>query len=176
MLTFLLIALQLIGLYLLADFITGIAHYLIDNVLPHWRSRVARYIVGENNLHHSKPRAMLNATRWQRLRVPLPFSIATLTLLGLLGLLTWQVVTLVSMLTVANEIHAFAHQTRRENGPLVTALQRIGFFQSARHHGLHHRSPFDCHYCVMSNWLNPLLDRLRLWSRLDRMLGLHKPN
>lgn len=174
MLDFISVVAQLLGLYLLADFCTGIAHYLIDNVLPGWRSPVARYIVGENNLHHTKPRAMLSYTRRQRLMVPLPFSAGLLSLLWLLGWFTWQVAALVVMLTLANEIHAFAHQTRRENGPLVTSLQRIGLFQSARHHGVHHRSPFDCRYCVMSNWVNPVLDKLRFWSMLDRLAGSRK--
>lgn len=46
-------------------------------------------------------------------------------------------------------------------------LQRVGIFQSGRHHNLHHGSPFEVRYCVMTNYLNWILDEACFWRALE---------
>jgi Lipid desaturase domain len=54
--------------------------------------------------------------------------------------------------------------------PLVKTLQEIGIIQSPRHHSGHHRTPTDTRYCILTDWLNPVLDRIELWATLERLL------
>lgn len=37
---------------------------------------------------------------------------------------------------------------------------------------MHHKAPFDCKYCVMSDWLNPVLDGMRFWLSLEFLLRI----
>ena len=57
-------------------------------------------------------------------------------------------------------------------------LQRIRLVQTPRHHALHHTDPKNSHYCVLTNFLNPILDGLRLWDGLEwtihALLGVHR--
>jgi plasmanylethanolamine desaturase len=50
--------------------------------------------------------------------------------------------------------------------------------QTPRHHARHHTDPKDCHYCTMSNLLNPLLDGVNFWGGLEffvtRTTGLRR--
>jgi ubiquitin-conjugating enzyme E2 variant len=57
-----------------------------------------------------------------------------------------------------------------ENGPVIAALQRIRLLQSPRHHQQHHLGRKDSHYCVLTDALNPVLDRTRFWKGLERVL------
>jgi ubiquitin-conjugating enzyme E2 variant len=57
----------------------------------------------------------------------------------------------------ANEMHKWTHRTKAENGRLLTWLQQVGLLQPPVHHVLHHSDPKNTHYCVLTNYLNPLI-------------------
>ena len=58
----------------------------------------------------------------------------------------------------------------RENPALVSWLQRLHLLQSPRHHGRHHAGNKDSHYCVITNFLNPLLEEVSFWRRLEGLV------
>ena len=55
----------------------------------------------------------------------------------------------------------------RENGPWINLLHDLRILQSSRHHAIHHTDPKSTHYCVITEFLNPVLERLRFWTRLE---------
>ena len=83
--------------------------------------------------------------------------------------LTWQVWLFVLIAINANQIHKWAHCNPRENGLLVTFLQKIHLLQTQRHHARHHSGLKDSHYCPVTNVLNPVLDQLRVWKTFERI-------
>ena len=68
----------------------------------------------------------------------------------------------------ANQIHKWTHRNLRENPRLVTWLQRAYVLQTPRHHGRHHHGEKNSHYCVVTNFLNPVLEEVSFWRRLER--------
>ena len=90
-----------------------------------------------------------------------------LAIAWLCGGLTWEVWLVVILGINANQIHKWAHRTRRENGLIIALLQHLRLIQTPRHHALHHTDPKNSHYCVLTNFLNPILDGLRLWEGLE---------
>ena len=89
---------------------------------------------------------------------------------ALVGRLTWEVMLVVAIGINANEVHKWAHRSRRENGRVIGFLQDAGLIQSQRHHARHHRAGKDTHYCVLTNYLNPLLESVGLWAFLERAI------
>ena len=69
-----------------------------------------------------------------------------------------------------NEIHCWTHRSPRENGKIITFLQRAKILQSPRGHAVHHTDPKDRSYCTVTDWLNPLLDRFDFFARLERFV------
>ena len=51
-------------------------------------------------------------------------------------------------------------------------IQKTGLIQSRRMHGYHHSAPFDVNYCVLTNYLNPILNKIRFWQFLEWTIGL----
>ena len=49
-------------------------------------------------------------------------------------------------------------------------LQKRGWILSRKEHGLHHSSPFEGHYCILTGVCNPLLDRTHFWRRLEAFI------
>jgi ubiquitin-conjugating enzyme E2 variant len=164
------VLLQATGCLFLADFLSGLVHWAEDAYgEAHW-PLVGPLVITPNLLHHRDPRAMTRQS-WLR-NVDLPMVLGALVLLtvGTLGHLTWTWVLTVSLLALTNLVHRWAHQNAVENGPFVTRLQALGLIQGRAAHAAHHRYPRASHYCALTNHLNPLLERVGLWTKLEALI------
>jgi hypothetical protein len=74
------------------------------------------------------------------------------TFLGIFGALT-------------NQFHKWAHTYQPPT--VVRWLQQYGIILGRKGHNIHHKSPFACHYCITTGWLNPLLDAIHFWRGLE---------
>ena len=83
------------------------------------------------------------------------------------NLVTWQVLLIVLLGINANEFHKWAHQSERERPKAATWLQNAGILQAPAHHAKHHRQYKDTYYCVLTNVLNPILEKLNFWRKLE---------
>jgi ubiquitin-conjugating enzyme E2 variant len=167
MLTILAIALQVLATFLVADLVTGLVHWLEDVYADESMPVIGRYVARTNIVHHHFPRHFIHLTWWQSSWVLCLLSALIVGAAWIVGLLTWHVWLFAALSANANQIHKWAHQTRAENGSVVTFLQRLRVLQTPRHHARHHTDPKDCHYCTMSNLLNPLLDGINFWAGLE---------
>ena len=172
-------ALKCLVTVLLADFVSGLVHWLEDAYARPGMPVVGR-IAEDNLLHHRRPRAFLARSWWE--------SSSDLVLIGLLavwgalltGHLSGWLLFFVALTINANQVHKWAHQGPRENPRLVTWLQRLRILQTQREHGRHHRGRKDSHYCVITNLLNRPLEALGFWKRLEalveRLTGVARRN
>lgn len=171
------IAAQLLFGWLIADFLSGLFHWIEDRVLWVGMPLLSRAIVEPNRLHHREPAAFLRQTLWQRnsttwaavLAVAIPW-------LWFSGF-SWIWLGAIAGGLVVTEVHAQTHRDPNFTG-LYRKLMRIGVVQSAPEHFGHHRGAMDSRYCILTDWLNPLIDHVGLWWRLENGLeaiGL-KPN
>ena len=154
------------GAWLLADFWSGFFHWWEDRYLTVDMPIIGPLVAGPNERHHSRPNFFItDTTYWYRnwtTIVPAAFIAA---ILGYYG--QWFLCLSFVFLTQANEIHAFAHMNHNKLPWWILMLQEVGLFQSGKTHGKHHISPYAIRFCVMSEFLNPFLDRLRFWRGLE---------
>lgn len=153
------------GLYI-ADLISGFVHWLEDRYGdPKWP--IIGHTIRENQQHHFTPRSFLGGTLWTRNREVLAIGAVFLAVFALVGWLNLITISAVLFGICANEVHASAHRSPKENGPLITWLQKTGFMQSHRHHAAHHRHAKDSYYCVLTNHMNPILEKLQVFRGLE---------
>ena len=60
----------------------------------------------------------------------------------------------------------------KQTNKIIILLQKIGLIQSKEMHDLHHASPYDINYCVMTNYLNPILTYINFWYKVENLLYL----
>lgn len=161
------IVVQVILLILAADLMGGLFHWAEDSYgtvhTPIW----GPVFVAPNIRHHDEPSAMLRI-HWLPNNAPLIGVSAIIILLAwAFSVLTWQWVVFAVIGGFNQQAHRFAHSPRQRLPSAVRLFQRIGLLQDARHHWCHHRPPHRTHFCVMTPWLNPVLDRLGFWRGLE---------
>lgn len=164
--------------WLLADFLSGCFHFIEDTFLDGpSRFELIDSIRRDNDLHHSKPGAMLKLSIIQNMTTTAPYA-------WTLSIISWahnglNILTMCLFFAgFANVVHRFSHM-RRPPMP-IKILQRVGLFASYDHHNGHHRGPngellpkseATIRYCVMSCYLNPVLDHFGFWRLIRGLSG-----
>lgn len=161
------ISLQVFLLWMLADLITGVVHWWEDAYgNPNWPI-VGKYVIQPNLEHHKKPRALLSGSYWNRINTTVFAVVILIGIFWICGWHSWQMIVCLLFCTQSNEIHAISHRTDKENGKLIVFLQRMCILQRRKTHGWHHKAPYDTNFCVMTEFLNPLLNKIRFWIFLE---------
>lgn len=155
-----------------ADLLTGVVHWWEDAYgNPNWKF-LGRSVIVPNLQHHKTPRAFIRGSYWSRINTSLAFALVLIILCWIFAALNFYTLFIILLAAHGNEFHRFSHQTVKENGKVVTALQSIGILQSRRHHGMHHQSPYVHNYCIITNYLNPVLELVRFWAVLEMAIRL----
>lgn len=161
--------LQLLAGWLLADFLSGLLHWIEDRFGRPAMPVLGPLVFAPNLLHHEQPLAFTrdsflsrNGTTWAAVAV------IAAPLVWFFGPAPWLVAAVIGG-ALANQVHYWAHRSPRVPR-LVARLQAIGLLQSGREHQLHHAAPHRRRYCILTDWLNPLLDTVRFWSLVEAPL------
>ncbi len=162
------------GSIVLADFVSGLVHWAEDTYArfkPQRKLTWLNQVALDNEVHHKRPRDFLQRSWWQSSWDLALLGAVILAVAHAVGHLTLAVVVFVLLSINANQLHKWAHRNPRENPRLVTWLQRMHLLQSPRHHGRHHAGKRNSHYCVVTNFLNPLLEEVNFWRRLEQLIA-----
>ena len=153
----------------MADFVTGFAHWAEDTYCLEHIPLLGSFICEPNIQHHIDPHDIVrDGTFFSR-------NYLQWLLCGGLFAILWSVgfANIYSFLTLllssfGNEVHRWNHTTK--NGPFVKFLKETGLIQMQRQHSLHHKRPYAQYYCTLTSQLNPILERMNFWRRLERVI------
>jgi ubiquitin-conjugating enzyme E2 variant len=158
---------------LITDLLTGIVHWWEDAYgNPDWKY-LGKFIVIPNIEHHKNPRSFLKSNFLSRNNV----GICTAIIIGSFFYLfifkesVWQLNFFLIYGSLSNEVHAISHRSKRQNGKLISFLQKIGIIQTQKMHSIHHTSPYDVNYCVLTNYLNPTLNKIGFWQKMENVIS-----
>ncbi len=115
------------GIVLLADFVASVVHWLEDAYGSPDTPVVGPILIRPNIMHHHFPRFFTKLSWWQSSWDIVLIAAPLLALAWWAGFLTWHVWLFAVVSINANQVHKWSHQTRKENGPVVS------FFPGHRH-------------------------------------------
>jgi hypothetical protein len=162
------------------DLVSGLIHWFADTYFSEDTPIIGRSLVKPFRLHHLYPRDICThnvvVTLGNSCILAVPVLAICLYLLWLLpqsGWLAFKVlfITLLAAATVAtNQFHKWAHHENPSS--LIRWLQRKRLVLEPSHHEQHHTAPFNVHYCISNGWLNPFLNRIKFFRRLEAGLSV----
>jgi hypothetical protein len=166
--------------WILADFVSGVVHWFADTYGADDTPLFGPWLIKPFRQHHLFPRDIcthdLVLTIGNSCTVAMPFQAGIFYLLisdedvSVTKAALSFVFNLFAMAMVAtNVLHKWAHAEKTNR--VIAFLQRSRLFLSPAHHDVHHTKPFDSYYCITNGWLNPLLERIGFFRRLDWILG-----
>lgn len=171
-------AVKILAAWMLADFYSGVGHWAEDRLLmaPHpWA--VLEGIRLDNVKHHKRPGAVTLQTLWGNINTTVPYVWPMALGAWWLGapLVLWLSLWFVGF---GNYVHRLAHEV--QVGRVVSFLQWTELFIPFENHHFHHFCQYSGkviakedakdNYCVMTGWLNPILDMCRFWRGLEWLL------
>lgn len=168
--TVLIIVAEAILVISLADFAAGVIHWLEDAYFTEETPVIGPMLIRPNIVHHHFPRYFTQLSWWQSSRELFLVGAGLVLVAWPLGLLRWPLWLFVAVSVNANQIHKWSHRTRAENGWLISKLQDWRILQTPRHHGLHHTDPKNTYYCPVTNYVNPVLERIRFWDHAEAVV------
>ncbi len=161
----------LIALYL-ADFGSGLAHWFVDRYgHPNW-PLIGLHFIALTQRHHDYPLEVFTLSVLRRNGGIWGMVASAGLLVWILGWLNPITGTALMIGACANIVHGWAHKSRKANGPVITALQRVGLLQSRRHHARHHMNRKNSHFCIITDHVNPALEAVQFFRVLERALRL----
>lgn len=162
----------------LSDFVTGMLHWLADTYGSEETPLLGPSVVKPFRLHHLYPRDIcthnLVTTLGNSCILAVPALSLSLYLIWVMPESRWLAIAVVCLSILAggtvltNLFHKWAHQ---ENpSAVVRWLQRTRMVLEPAHHDLHHTEPFNKHYCITNGWLNPVLNKIQFFRRIEAVL------
>ena len=156
---------------LVADIITGIAHWLEDTYCENGYPIIGELICEPNELHHQDPNLIGKTSNFFKRNI-LQWAIAIIPalLLASVGYGYWQCYLTLFLASMGNQVHFWNHQSIKEASPISTFFSDSGMIQTRKQHNKHHTKPHDKYYCVLVNFNNAWMERIRFWKSLEFLL------
>lgn len=161
------VAAALVAGWAFADLGTAVYHHAVDNYgrreTPLFGFQCAAF-----QGHHTSPWTICQrefANNLYRLTFPTSPQMAALLVLPLPPVVLAGLGSALMWIVLSQELHRQAHFTKP--AAYARVLQNLGIAISRREHGLHHSSPYDGHYGIVSGLWNPLLDRTHFFRRVE---------
>lgn len=173
---------MIIAAWFLADFLSGFFHWFEDKCLDgNSRFSFIRQVAEDNERHHTTPTALCGSSIWGNIDTSAVIAWPVCAILWALDV-SPVIYMAVFFASFANLIHMWSHEKRWRVPKPVRWLQHIGIFCSQIHHAGHHYSrgkiiekkDASIRYCVMTDWLNPVLDYINFFGTLELIFGIKK--
>ncbi len=157
----------LFAIVFVADLLVGFVHWAEDNYgQVHWPI-IGKSVIEPNLLHHSKPKAFCKNNWWQSADYQIMGALTLMVIASFGGWLHWELVAVLALAVNGNEVHKWSHRSKQENGKLITWLQDHKLIQSRRQHSNHHSGDKNTYYCTLTEWVNPILEKIHFWRSLE---------
>ncbi len=166
------IAAKAAGIVILVDFFSGVFHWIEDSYGTAETPIIGKLVVIPNLIHHRQPRDFVKSPFWRRNTVTIALSLVIFLGLARIWGVTWELCLFCVLGGLCNEFHCWAHRSPEENGRVITWLHRLRILQTPGHHAVHHTDPKNRAYCVLTNYTNPVLDKMEFWRRTEWVIGL----
>mmetsp|Transcript_16569 Transcript_16569/g.21940 ORF Transcript_16569/g.21940 Transcript_16569/m.21940 type:complete len:311 (+) Transcript_16569:177-1109(+) len=153
-----------------SDFFSGVFHWSVDNY-GNGKTPVLGAVIEAFQGHHNAPWTITyrpfanNVHKICKAAIPLALvaHFSPIPMLAKFFTVLWLCFQVLSQ-----EFHKYSHMI---NPPKVAQfLQSKNLIISRKVHGLHHSSPFEGNYCILTGWCNSVLDKSKVFRAMEKLV------
>lgn len=158
------VILQVLICVVIADFITGLAHWFEQTYgVPSW-PLIGNSVVLPNIDHHINPSRIVSSNLFTRCWNMWLLAGLVLSSAWIVGVMSWKLTLVAVIASFGNEVHSWAHGRAPR---WARVAQEMGILLSPRQHAEHHKPPYETNFCTLTCWTNPILDSLGFWRAIE---------
>lgn len=151
------------------DFLSGLVHWAEDNFGTKDTPIYGKWVVIPNTIHHEDSSVFTHNNCLQSSWDLTLASIIGAIIFYFCGILNWQLILLCFIGANSNQLHKYTHIPQQQVPWFIRILQKAHILQSARHHTKHHMGEKNTAYCVVTPYVNPILDKILFWRMLEKI-------
>lgn len=162
----------------IGDFATGVFHWSVDNY-GSINTPIVGSICAAFQGHHNTPWTITfrpfanNVYKIAKSTIPAYLLCIGMGMVGGMGMGMGVYVHMfftffINWWLISQELHKYAHM--KKPPVWIHYLQSLGIILTRKEHGMHHVSPYDKHYCILTGTCNSLLDRVDFFRYLEKMV------
>lgn len=162
---------------LLVDFVSGLIHWACDTWGRFETPIFGPTMIRSFRMHHVDPQditrhGFIETNAASSYMSPPFLALSFYTNNGSFGsqTLNWTILFSVVLGILTNEIHKWAHMVYKKPNFIVQFLQKHGLIISYEKHRIHHQGEFNSGYCIINGWMNPFLEKINFWRRLESFI------
>jgi ubiquitin-conjugating enzyme E2 variant len=152
---------------ILGDLFSGIFHWWEDRYGKTEWPIIGKFIIENNIGHHKAPWTIGNESYITNCGPAIIALLPFMLLSWYYGLYVLAIGFFVA--SQANQVHCWSH---KKANVFIRFFQFYGLLLSPRHHTVHHKRPYTQRYCVVTDWLNPVLHATRFWNALEWLVWI----
>jgi ubiquitin-conjugating enzyme E2 variant len=164
-------SLTVIASIILGDLGTGVFHWSVDNY-GGLKTPVVGSVCAAFQGHHSTPWTITFRSFANNLYKIAVVTVPTLALLSMApvsGEARLFFALFINWWLLSQEFHKWSHMRQLPNES-IRYFQDNGIILSRKEHGLHHTSPFEGNYCILTGVCNPVLDDSGFFRKLEALV------
>lgn len=166
---FFLVVLSLLFGYYFADLTTGVYRWMLDNYsfrgIPILENQAL-----ELQEHYDYPQLITKETALNVIASTTPIGIIILSLsLFFSSYLFIFTTSFVGFIVFSQQIHRLAHK-RGKKSKIIKLLRKYKIILDSKEHLTHHKKPFNKHYATVSGRTNKLLDKYKVYEKLEGII------
>ena len=167
---------------LCADFASGAVHWFCDRFFEETTPVIGGALIQPFREHHVDPQSIVRHGMLElhgNTAIPVVAALGAAQLVPRGAATAWSsaldvwLLLLCAASMATNHFHMWAHAPSVPRA--VRWLQHRGLILSPERHALHHRGGFDRSYCITLGLLNPALDRIDFFGRVERRVRTLHP-
>ena len=155
---------------LLADFLSGIYHWIKDTYFGPFTPIIGKTIIWGSRLHHVRPRYILEFSDWEIFLGSAKWTLIWIVPFLFLTGINIFIITLFIAISLNDVVHKHAHMKDTERPTWSSLMQKIYLFQSHEEHHLHHVMPHEINYCPITPYVNIVLEKINFWRSAENII------
>lgn len=162
---------------LFVDFISGLAHWGADTWGKFETPIFGPTLIRGFRMHHLDPNDITKhsfAETCANSSYPAPFVMALSFYYNTNSFVSqtynWVIIFAIVFGILTNQCHKWSHMEQIKPNFIVRFLQQSGLIISHQKHHRHHQGDFDTDYCIINGWMNPILEKINFWRRLEALI------